>query len=74
MSHPSRVTEKVRTGPATLRSHLQLRREWKGREELGMKGAGGTVGILRAPPTKRRWGAHPSLKPRERGLQQEGLI
>lgn len=45
MSHPSRVTEKVRTGPATLRSHLQLRREWKDREELGLGGLGELLGF-----------------------------
>ena len=59
---------------ATLCSHLQLRRGWKDREELEMRRAGGTVGILRAPPYQEKVGCPPFPQAQGEGLQQEGLI
>lgn len=53
MSHPSGISKDVvRAGPATLHSHLQLRRCWKGQEGVW----GRAVGVPRVPPYREKLG------------------
>ena len=59
MSHPSGISKDVvRAGPATLHSHLQLRRCWKGQEGAGDEEGrlGRVVGVLRVPPYQEKLG------------------